>query len=123
MNDLKEALLTSPALRPIDYDSNAPVILSVDTSSIAVGYLLAQCDVKNPRLRYYAKFSITLNKREARFSQPKLEIYGLYRTLRALRYLLIGMRNLVIEVDAKKGCSTIQMWCHLLELIIGSSLF
>ena len=124
MKNLKEALLTSPALRLIDYDSNAPVILSVDTSSIAVGYLLAQCDVKNPRLQYYAKFgSITLNEREARFSQPKLEIYGLYRTLRALRYLLIGMHNLVIEVDAKKGCSTIQMWCHLLELIIGSSLF
>ena len=102
MIDLKEALLTSPALRPIDYDSDAPVILSVDTSSIAVGYLLAQCDVENPRLRYYAKFgSITLNEREARFSQPKLEIYGLYRTLRALRYLLVGMRNLVIEVDAK----------------------
>ena len=64
MNDLKEALLTSPALRPIDYDSDAPVILSVDMSSIAVGYLLAQCDVENPRLRYYAKFgSITLNER------------------------------------------------------------
>ena len=102
MNDLKEALLTSPALRPIDYDSDAPVILSVDMSSIAVGYLLAQCDVENPRLWYYAKFgSITLNEREARFSQPKLEIYGLYQTLRALRYLLVGMRNLVIEVDAK----------------------
>ena len=64
MNDLKEALLTSPALGPIDYDSDAPVILSVDTSSIVVGYLLAQCDVENPRLRYYAKFgSITLNER------------------------------------------------------------
>jgi len=102
MNDLKDALLKSPALRPLDYDSDAPIILSVDTSHIAVGYLLAQCDLDNPRLRYYAKFgSLTLNDREARFSQAKLELYGLYRTFRALKGLLIGIRNLVVEVDAK----------------------
>jgi Integrase zinc binding domain/RNase H-like domain found in reverse transcriptase len=101
MADLKEALLQSPSLRPLDYKSEAAIILSVDTSSIAIGYLLSQCDPQNPRLRYYAKFgSITLNEREARFSQPKLELYGLYRTLRALKSLLIGIRNLVVEVDA-----------------------
>jgi hypothetical protein len=101
MNDLKEALVNSPALRPINYTSDAPVILSVDTSYIAVGFLLAQCDPENPKLRYYAKFgSITLNEREARFSQPKLELYGLYRTLRTLKLLLLGLRNLVVEVDA-----------------------
>ena len=62
MNDLKDALLKSPALWPIDYKSEALVILSVDTSHIAVSYLLAQCDLKNPQLCYYAKFgSITLN--------------------------------------------------------------
>jgi hypothetical protein len=73
----------------------------VDTSYIAVGYLLSQCDEADPKKRYYAKFgSITLNEREARFSQPKLELYGLYRTLRTLKILLIGIRNLVIEVDA-----------------------
>jgi hypothetical protein len=32
MEDLKQALLTSPALRPIDYTSSASVVLSVDTS-------------------------------------------------------------------------------------------
>ena len=102
MNDLKDALLKSPALRPINYKSEAPVILSVDTSYIAIGYLLSQCDLENPRLRYYAKFGlITLNDRESRFSQPKLELYGLYWTLRALKPLLIGIRNLVVEVDVK----------------------
>jgi hypothetical protein len=100
--DLKEALLTSPALRPIDYLSGAAVILSVDTSYIAVGYILGQCDPSKTKIRYFARFgSITLNDREARFSQPKLELYGLYRSLRALRLQLIGLRNLVIEVDAK----------------------
>ena len=100
--DLKQALLDSPALRPLDYTSGASVILSVDTSCIAVGFILGQCDIDNPKLRYFARFgSITLNDRETRFSQPKLELYGLYRTLRALRLYLIGLRNLVVEVDAK----------------------
>lgn len=102
MADLKEALLTSPALRPIDYHSTSSVILAVDTSHIAVGCILSQCDVDNPKLRYIARFgSITLNEREARFSQPKLELYGLYRALRAWKIHLIGYRNIVVEVDAK----------------------
>ncbi|CAK5266819.1 unnamed protein product, partial [Mycena citricolor] len=67
--DLKHALLHSPALRPIDYRSPAPVILSVDTSYIAVGFLLAQCDPELLSRRFYARFgSITLNDRESRFS-------------------------------------------------------
>jgi len=49
--DLKQALLDSPALRPIDYSSSSPVILAVDTSHIAVGYLLSQCDPDNPKIR------------------------------------------------------------------------
>ena len=100
--DLKQALLDSPALRLIDYTSGAPVVLSVDTSYIAVGYILGQCDQDNPKIRYFMRFgSITLNECEARFSQPKVELYRLYRSLRALRLYLIGLRNLIVEVDAK----------------------
>ena len=102
MQDLKDALLSSPALKPIDYQSDAPVILSVDTSSIAVGFILAQCDLTNPKFRYTARFgSITLNDQEGRYSQPKLELYGLYRALRSLKMHLLGVRNLIVEVDAK----------------------
>jgi hypothetical protein len=102
MDDLKQALLTSPALRPIDYDSPAPVILAVDSSFIAIGYYLAQCDEQNPKRRYFNRFcSITLNEREARFSQPKLELYGLYRALRSLKLYIIGIRKLIVEVDAR----------------------
>ena len=76
---LKAALLASPALRPIDYTSPTPVILTVDTSQIAVGFLLCQCDAENPRIRHFARFgSITLNDHESHFSQPKLELYGLF---------------------------------------------
>src|ERR1700676_2914676 len=42
--DLKTALIESPALRAIDYQSSASVILSVNTLNVAIGYLLAQCD-------------------------------------------------------------------------------
>src|SRR6202453_4266202 len=99
--DLKTALIESPALRAIDYTSLSPVILAVDTSYIAVGFHLCQCDDVNPRKRYYNRFcSITLNDRESRYSQPKLEIYGLYRALCSLCIYLISIWNFVVEVDA-----------------------
>jgi hypothetical protein len=128
MEDLKQALFASPALKPINYESNSPVILAVDTSIYAIGSFLAQCDPQNPKRRYYNRFgSITLNERESRFSQPKLEIYGLYRTLRNLRIYLVGIRNLVVEVDARyiKGMlqnpdiapnATINRWITLIML-------
>ncbi len=98
---LKNDLVNSQALRPINYESEAPVILAVDTSYIAVGFALCQLDELHKKIRYFARFgSITLNEREARFSQAKLEIYGLYRALRAYKLFLIGVRNLIVEVDA-----------------------
>ena len=50
MDNLKQALLASPALKPINYTSAASVILSVNTSNIAVGFILSQCNVDNPKL-------------------------------------------------------------------------
>ena len=100
--DLKQALMASPALRSINYTSDSPVILAVDTSSIAVGFYLCQADPVNPRKRYFARFgSIALNDRERRFSQPKLELYGLFRALRAYKIFIVGVRNLIVEVDAR----------------------
>jgi hypothetical protein len=100
--DLKQALIASPALQPIDYSSDSPVIPAVDTSSIAVGFYLCQADPKNPQKRYFARFrSISLNEREQRFSQPKLELYGLFRTLHTYKIYIVGVRNLIIEVDAQ----------------------
>ena len=102
MEDLKEALVTSLALRPIDYHSEASVILGVDTSYIAIGSILSQCNLNNPKLWYVARFgSITLNKHKARFLQPKLELYGLYQVLQSWKLYLIGVWNLIVEVDAK----------------------
>jgi RNase H-like domain found in reverse transcriptase len=50
----------------------------------------------------FVKFSsITLNEREAKFLQPKRELYGLKHALQASEYLLLGCRKLVVETDVK----------------------
>jgi hypothetical protein len=100
--DLKTTLLESPALHAIDYTSSTPIILAVNTSYIAVGFHLCQCDITTPSCHYYNQFySITLNDRKSKYSQPKLKIYSLYRALRALCLYLIGVWNLVVEVDTR----------------------
>ena len=82
MRILKERLISSPALRKIDYDSEAPIVLAVDTSFKAIGFYIYQEDLEDPKKKYFARFeSITLNDREARFSQPKRELFGLLRAL------------------------------------------
>src|SRR5713226_9072506 len=71
--DLKVAIMTSPTLCPIDYHLEAPVILTINTSYITVGFILSQCNPKDGNKHYYVHCeSIILNKCEACFSQPKL---------------------------------------------------
>lgn len=102
MDILKEAIRTCPMLKPLDYKWSTPITLSVDTSYQAVGFYLSQVDPKDPKKRYFAKFmSLTLNEREARYSQAKRELFGLFRALNACKYYLLGCRKLEIEVDAK----------------------
>ncbi|KNZ79020.1 hypothetical protein J132_07173 [Termitomyces sp. J132] len=69
---------------------------------MAVGFGIFQEAPDNLKQRTCAKLgSITLNEREARFSQPKRELYGLMRALQANKYWLVGCRKLVVETDAK----------------------
>lgn len=112
--------------------SEGRLILAVDSSIIAIGFVLYQVlwdndpeirpeevsddDQKErspgthivmtarsraPRLKKFPlRFgSITLNEVESRYSQPKVELYGLFRSLKAMEYLLWGVRVLV-EIDA-----------------------
>lgn len=60
----------------------------------------SQYDLKNPHIWYYAQFGSIVNEREARYSQAKLELYGRYRALRSTKIFLVGLRNLVVDVDA-----------------------
>lgn len=100
MDTLKRLAINSPALRPINHSSTKDVILAVDSSYIAVGYILSQ--IGNDGKRYPSRFgSITWNERESRYSQAKIELYGLFRALQATKLWLVGVKKLVVEVDAK----------------------
>ena len=100
MKSLKNAIIHSPALISIDYTSDHPVYVGINSSSRGVGWILSQDCADSKRCP--ARFgSISWNEREARYSQPKLELYGLFRALCALQVHLIGIRNLVVEMDAQ----------------------
>ena len=45
--------------------------------------------------------SLPINERESRYSQPKLELFGLFRALRHFRFFVVGVKRLVVETDAK----------------------
>ena len=100
--DLQKALLKSPALRPINYSSDSLVILAIDTLQTTVGFYLCQEDPNNPRKCYFTHFgSIALNKHEHRFSQPKLELYRLFCALCTYKIFIVGVQNLIVEVNAR----------------------
>lgn len=96
---LKLLVTSAPAIRPIDYSSNRPVYLSVDSSVHGIGFILSQEDESGRRApaRYG---SIPLKEMETRYGQSKLELYGLFRALRHYRAFIVGVKNLIVEVDA-----------------------
>ena len=100
---LKKLVAASTSLRSIDYESGDPIVLSVDSSTEAAGLILSQDVMENGRkVRYPARYgSIPMSERESRYSQPKLELFGLYRALRHWRLYIIGAKKLQVEVDAK----------------------
>ena len=100
MQDLKSAIINSPSLISIDYSSERAVYLAVDSSIQGVGWILSQDCADGKRCP--ARFgSISWNEREARYSQPKLELYGLFRALCSLHLYLIGVHRLIVEMDAQ----------------------
>ena len=100
MDQLKAAVVCSPALRPIDYQAERPVILAVDSSNKGYGYIILQLGPDGKR--YPSRFGSGLwNETERNYSQPKAELYGLFRALRDTRIYIMNVRKLIVEVDAK----------------------
>ena len=100
MQCLKDAICQSPALCQLDYESGREVILAVDTSLIVVRYILLQ---KGDDGKHYLNCfgSIGLSDVESHYSQVKLELYGLFRALQAVRIFIFGVDNFTLEMDAK----------------------
>lgn len=102
MEDIKEAVANAPILRSLDYNIDTEIKLVVDSSWMGMGAAIAQQDEKDPKKWHWARFSGTcFNAREARYSQPKRELYGLTMALLENKYWLYGVRRLVVETDAK----------------------
>ena len=100
MEKLKTLVQDCTAIKAIDYDSDREVTLAVDASWMAVGFILSQKGADGKR--YPSRFgSITWNETEQKYSQAKLELYGLFRALKAVKMYIIGVKNFVVEVDAK----------------------
>ena len=100
MNTLKSAVIDSPAICPLDYLSSNEVILAVDSSHIAVRFILSQVD--DNEKRHPAHFgSILWNDRESHYSQAKLELYGLFCALKSIKVWIIGVKKFIVEVDAQ----------------------
>jgi hypothetical protein len=103
MQHLKDAIVNSSALISINYSTNCPVFLAVDSSLRGVGWILSQ-ECTNGKRRPSRFSSISWNECESNYSQPKIELYGLFRALRALRLHIIGVCNLVVKMDAVFIC-------------------
>src|SRR5467141_3662712 len=126
MEDLKQAIITAPCLCPIDYHSDRCVILAINSSCIATGFILLQLSVDNKW--YLSQFSsITWNERESHYSQAKIEIYGLWCALQAYNLYIIGIKYIWVEIDASyiKGmlnnpdiqpCLTVNRWIIRIKL-------
>jgi len=100
MNTLKSAIIKSLAIRPINYKSGQEVILAVDSSYIACGWILLQLDNEGRRCPSHFG-SITWNERESHYSQAKIELYRLFRALKAAKVWLIGLKTFMVELDTK----------------------
>jgi len=100
MQALKGAIITSSTLISIDYNSDHSVFLSIDSSWHGVGWILAQeCADGCHRPTRFG--SISWNERKSRYSQAKVKLYGLFRALCALRLYTVGVKNLVVKMDAQ----------------------
>ena len=100
MAHLKDEITRSPALRRLDYVSGREVVLAVDTSLITVGFILSQ-EGEDGKCYPNQFCSISLTSVESRYSQAKLELYGLFWALCSVHVFIFGVTNLVVELDAK----------------------
>jgi hypothetical protein len=119
--DLKACLASTLVLVPLNYKCNRPIILAVDSSYIAVDYILLQEDEQG-RQRVARYGSVPFTSVESKYSQAKLEFCGLAKAIRTTQYYTSG-RRFRIEVDAKyiKGMlknpdiyldSVVNRWIH-----------
>jgi hypothetical protein len=97
MDGLKNILKSPPILKQVDYECGRPVIVTVDTSPIAIGWAVGQDDAEGRRfaIRFGARI---LTERQRAYPQVKRELWGALTALKADKNYLIGA-NVVLETD------------------------
>src|SRR5882672_2586757 len=117
MEDLKQAIVTAPCLHPIDYHSDLCVILAVDSSCIATGFILLQLGTDNKR--YPSWFSsITWNALKQRL---RFTVFGMPSKLTNFTLLASKIFGWKSMRATSRGCSTILISNQVLWLTGGSS--
>ena len=107
IRQLKEMLLNAPVLRKARYDSEHPIIVTVDTSPIGIGWAISQ--EEKDGLRYAVRFGAKiLTDRQRAYPQIKRELWGMLTAIKTDREYLIGA-EVVIET-----------YCRLLLGMISS---
>ncbi|KAL3684155.1 hypothetical protein R1sor_002177 [Riccia sorocarpa] len=97
MRRLKVLLSSSPVLERVDYNCGRPVILTVDTSPIAIGWAMGQDDENENKIamRFGAR---VLSSKQREYPQVKRELWGVVNAMKAERNYLIGV-VVVVETD------------------------
>ena len=97
MEELKRILESPPVLKQVNYNCKRPVIVTVDTSPIAIGWAIGQDDEEGRRfaIRFGARI---LTERQRAYPQVKRELWGALTALKADRNYLIGA-EVVLETD------------------------
>jgi hypothetical protein len=97
MTVLKEALQVPPLLRKIDYTEGKYIILTVDTSPLAIGWAVGQDDAEG--LRFATRFGArVLSETQRNYPQIKRELWGIVTAMKMEREYLIGAR-IKVETD------------------------
>ena len=111
--ELKHLVSTAPVLVKLDYEAakrmthldvlpraseHGLVIVGIDSCQNGTGWILFQMVGKEKHPVIFG--SCTFNDTESRYSQAKLELYGVFRAVKDLRHRIWGI-HIRIDVDAK----------------------
>ena len=97
MRKLKKLLSSPPTLKKINYDSERPVVLTVDASPIGIGWAIGQDD--DDGNRYVVRFGAkVLNACQRAYAQVKRELWGVVTAMKNEKEYLIGA-TVVVKTD------------------------
>ena len=92
---LKENLTKAPALKQPDY--TLPIILTVDSSPIGIGWVISQQDKEGER--HLIRFGVkVLSGRQRKYAQVKRELWGIIIAIKMDRDYVIGA-EVIVETD------------------------